>query len=171
MLKEDAGAMIHVDAHVDDAFLDVGATVWQFASVIRGAKLGCDTVVGACAMIDGAKIGDRCRIGHGASIHPGTVLGDGVFVGPGAVFCNDMWPSVEKTGWRLPEKATVIVGDMASIGAGAIVLPGVRIGVGAVVAAGAVVDRDLPANAVWRRNGYISDKPDNWRVRRMRYAA
>jgi acetyltransferase-like isoleucine patch superfamily enzyme len=161
--------MIHSLAFVD-CDIPESTSVWQFASVIRGAKIGEECSIGANAIVDGVAMGDGCRIGHAASLHPGTVLGRDVFIGPCVVICNDMWPSVDRDGWAMPERPTVIVDDGASIGANAVILPGVRIGRNAVVAAGAVVDRDVPEGAVWRRNGYVSWVPANRNERRMRFA-
>lgn len=84
-----------------------------------------------------------------------------------------MWPAVSKEGFELPAggQFTVIVEDDASIGAGAIILPGVRIGKGSFVAAGAVVGDDVPAGLVYRRNDYVAlQRPPDWRERRMRFA-
>lgn len=142
-------AFVHDKAHVEGAHIEARVKVWQFASVIRGAKIGADTVIASCAIVDGAVIGERCLIGHGASIHPGTLLGNDVFVGPSVVFCNDRWPRVAKDGfdmaWFLGGGFSIKVEDEASIGAGAVILPGVTIGSGALIAARAVVDRDVPA--------------------------
>lgn len=155
----------------DDCKIGVGTNVFQFASIIRGSVLGRDCRVGGCAIVDGATVGDMCAIGHGAQLHPGTLLGIGVFFGPGAIACNDVWPCVDKDGWELPAgKYTVVVEDGASIGAGAVILPGVRIGKGALVAAGARVKRDVPPGAVYQRNEYTApQRPSNWRERRMRF--
>lgn len=158
----------------NDCILGDGTTVWEFAKVIRGAKIGEDCVIGSCAIVDGATIGSRCRISHGAQVHPGSLLGDDVFVGPGAVLCNDRWPSTSKEGFdadALKGRHTVIVEDGASIGANATILPGVRIGRRAVVGAGARVTRNVPADRVWRpENGYIGPKPEGWQKRRMAFA-
>lgn len=152
-----------------------GTSVWQFASVIRGARLGILCTVGACAVIDGATVGDRTLIGSGAQLHPGTRVGSDVFIGPGAIFCNDFWPSASKEGFELPKRegrATIVVEDGASIGAGAIVLPGVVIGKGAMVAAGVVCDRPVPAGHILRRDGSIEPMPDDGgKSRRMKWAA
>lgn len=140
---------------------DVGARtkVWQFASVIRGAKLGDDCVVGSCAVVDGATVGDRCHIGHGAQVHPGAVLGDEVFVGPGAVLCNDAWPRAHKRGFELGAPS-IVIETGASIGANAVVLPGVRIGAGAMVAAGSVVARSVPAKHRFLASGQVEPITD-----------
>lgn len=162
--------MIHPQAFVSGSTVAGTASVWQFASVIRGAVIGHETSIGACAIVDGAVAGERCAIGHGASVHPGTLIGDDVFVGPCAVICNDMWPATDKGGWAYPLRPTVVIEDGASIGANSTVLPGIKIGRGSVVAAGAVAERDVPDGMVLRRNGYLGRKPTNWRERRMRYA-
>lgn len=170
-----ARLLIHPLSFVDvDCEIGEGTSVWQFASVIRGALIGEDCVIGSCAIVDGARVGERCRISHGAQIHPGSLLGDEVFVGPGAVLCNDLWPVVSKEGFdaeALKERFTVIIEDGASIGANAVILPGVRIGKNAVVAAGARVTDSLPEDCVWRaENDYIGRKSNRWRTRRMQFA-
>lgn len=167
--------MIHQQAIFDlkTCRLGQGTTVWQFASVIRGARLGALCSVGAGAIVDGAIVGDGSLIGSGAQLHPGTKIGQGVFVGPGAIFCNDFWPRASKTGFELPagDRHTVIVEDEASIGAGVIILPGVTIGKGAMVAAGVVCERSIPACNLLRRDGTIEPLPyDGGVSRRMRWA-
>lgn len=168
-----ASVLIHPMAVVDDdCEIGVGTRIWQFAGVIRGASIGRDCTVAGCSIVDGAILGDRVAVAQGAQLHPGTKIGSDVFFGPGAIACNDVWPSVDKDGWGLePGKHTVVVEDGASIGAGAIILPGVWIGKGAVVAAGARVTRDLAPGCVWMLNAYVApEKPANWRERRVRWA-
>jgi UDP-2-acetamido-3-amino-2,3-dideoxy-glucuronate N-acetyltransferase len=159
-------AVVHSDCNVGD-----GTLIWQFASVIRGATLGKGCNIASCAIIDGARLGDFCSVGHGASIHPGARLSANVFVGPGAVICNDLWPSTSKAGFDLGDVPTVIIEDGASIGANAVVLPGVRVGAEAVIAAHATVSRDVPPGMVAGRDGDIYPKPADWRERRTRFAA
>ncbi|WP_109661133.1 DapH/DapD/GlmU-related protein [Mesorhizobium loti] len=165
--------MIHPLAHIDASIVEIGegTKIWQFASVIRGARIGKDCIIGASAQIDGASIGNDCHIQNGVSIPHGVDIGDSVFVGPGAVFCNDMWPDATKDGIDhevIAAGCTIRVEDGASIGANATILPGVIIGAGAFVAAGAVVTKNVPPNMVWRRNGWTGAFPDGYRSRRMR---
>lgn len=164
--------MIHPLAFVDEtATIGDGTKVWQFASVIRNAVIGSDCVIGSGAQIDGARIGDDCRIENGVSVPHGVHIGNRVFVGPHAVFCNDMWPDATRDGIdheMVAKSITVRVEDGASIGAGAIVLPGVTVHSGAFVAAGAVVDRDVPPGMIWQRNGFIGPLPE--KRERMRFA-
>lgn len=156
--------MIHERAVVSDSEVGAGTAVWQFASVIRGAKIGDGCSVGSCSVVDAAAVGDRCAIGHGAQVHPGTVIGRDVFVGPGAIICNDRWPRTSKDGFDfegLQSKPTVIVEDGASIGAGAIILPGVRVGRRAMIAAGVVCAIDVPPMTVLRRDGTLEAMPED----------
>jgi UDP-2-acetamido-3-amino-2,3-dideoxy-glucuronate N-acetyltransferase len=166
--------MIHPKAHIDpDVVLGLNTRVWQFASVIRAAKVGEACNIASCAIVDAATLGDGCLIGHGAQVHPGSKLGRDVFLGPGAVITNDRWPSTEKAGWEFPERGrhTVVIEDGASIGANAVILSGVTIGAGAVIAAGATVYMDIPAGMVWTQDQMFRQKPDDWRYRRMRWVA
>lgn len=153
--------------------IGAGTRVWQFASVIRGSRIGRDCVIGGCSVVDGAFIGNGCKIGHGAQLHPGSRLGDQVFVGPGAILCNDCWPSTGKFEIEpllSGEFVTVEVLCGASIGAGAIILPGVRIGAGAMIAAGSVVERSVKDHHLHKRSGEVV--PIDERIpQRMRRAA
>lgn len=136
----------------EGASMGGGSQIWQFASVIRGARIGNGCSIGSCAIVDGARLGDRVRVGHGASIPPGVWIGDDVFVGPGVVICNDPDPRVG-SGFDLQAlldgKVVVRIEDRASIGAGSVILPGLTIGEGAMVAAGSVVTKDVPKGGLW----------------------
>lgn len=168
---------IHHLAHVDDdVVLGAGTRVWQFASVTRGAVLGIECSVSPFAMLDGSVYGDRVVVSGGVMAGAGFKVGNEVFLGPNVVLCNDCWPFAAKEGYddaalRSGEKFAVIIEDGAAIGAGAVILPGVRIGRAAMIAAGAVVDDDVPAGVVFRRNAYTSPSvPERWREMRMRWA-
>lgn len=169
--------MIHPKAHVDDTVtLGDGTRVWQFASITRGTVMGRDCSVSPFAMLDGSVYGDRVIVSGGVMAGAGFKVGNGVFLGPSCLLVNDTFPAADKDGYddtalRSGERFAIIIEDDAMIGGHAIILPGVRIGKGAVVAAGAVVDRDVPPAMVWKRNGYIDPTPHNWRERRMRWAS
>lgn len=152
--------MIHPQAVVSASKVGDDTTVWQFASVIRGAVIGRGCTVAAYALIDAARVGDHCLIGSRAQIHPGVEVGNRVFVGPGVIFCNDRWPTVDKEGFDSEallggEFTTTVIGSGASLGAGAIVLPGSYVGAGAMVAAGAVLDGGVPERHLLKRDGEI----------------
>lgn len=146
-------SVVHANCKIGDR-----STIWQFASVIRGSIIGDDCTVATCATVDGCKIGDRVLISHGAFLDPGLVVGNDVFIGPGVKLCNDMWPRVDKDGWfdmkaLLSGIVVTKICDGASIGAGAIVLPGITIGQDAMVAAGSVVTKNVGAGMLYRRDG------------------
>lgn len=169
--------MIHPLAHVDKTVvLGEGTKVWQFASVTRGTIMGRDCSVSPGAMLDGSVYGDRVVVSGGVKAGAGFKIGNDVFLGPNCVLCNDLWPGFDKIGYddatlRGNEKFAVIIEDEATIGANATVLPGVRVGRGAVVAAGAVAKKDVPDGMVYQCNDYIGLKrPDNWHEKRMRWA-
>jgi len=172
--------MIHPLAHCDGScVIGPGTKVWQFASVIRASFVGQRCNVGSCAIIDAARVGDDVTIGHGAQLHPGTYIWHRVFIGPAVVFCNDRWPTVSKDGFEIDrllkaalsskDKTVEVLSD-ASIGANSTILPGLKIGQGAMIAAGANVDRDVPDFHLFKRDGSIVriDKRQN---ARMRFAA
>lgn len=154
--------MIHPHAVVDVPLENIGAgtKVWQFASVLRGARIGRGCTVSAYALVDAAQVGDNCLISSGAQLHPGTKIGNDVFVGPVVVFCNDRWPRVAKDGFDREALLdgsfiTVLVEGGTSLGAGVVVLPGVKIGRGTVVAAGARVIKSVPPYSIYKRDGSI----------------
>jgi acetyltransferase-like isoleucine patch superfamily enzyme len=150
---------IHSTADVSpDATIGDGTQIWHEAQVREGARIGCDCILGKGVYIDvGVVIGDRCKIQNRASIFHGVTLEDAVFIGPHAVFSNDRFPRATNIDGSLKsdEDWTVqptLVRRGASIGAGAVILPGVTIGVSAMVAAGAVVTADVPTHAIVKGN-------------------
>lgn len=169
-------AFIHPKAHVTDVCsIGAGTYVWQFASVIRRAKVGIFCRIATCSIIDASTVGDRCIVSHGAFIDPGMQIGNDCFIGPHVAFCNDFWPRVSKDDFdMLPlligSKTITIVDNGASIGANATILPGLLIGAKAMIAAGAVVDRDVPAFHLFKRDGSIVPIDEDRPIRRMRAA-
>lgn len=144
------GEGIHPLSHRDaDCLIGEGTRVWQFASITRRAEIGRDCVIAPFTVIDGAWLGNRVHVMSGVFLDPGIVIGSDVFIGPNATFCNDAWPRVDTHGFDINqcwERTCTIVGDKASIGANAVILPGVSIGHSAMVAAGARVSKDLLAH-------------------------
>jgi acetyltransferase-like isoleucine patch superfamily enzyme len=127
-------------------------------------------------MLDGSIYGDRVLISAGFAAGAGFKVGADVFIGPNVTLCNDMWPRADKEGYddatlRSGERFAVIIGDGCTIGANAVILPGVRIGDGSIVAAGAVATRSVPPGNVLKRNGYHAPLKDEWKRERMRWAA
>lgn len=134
--------MIHKQACVHDTAKVAESTpVWQFASVGEGTVIGPGGVVGSCAYIGkNCVIGSNVRIQHGAFLPNGSVVEDNVFIGPNVTCTDDKYPRAGNHGYTA-EPPHICRG--ASIGAGAVLLPGVVIGGHAMVAAGAVVTHDV----------------------------
>ena len=137
---------IHKLADVTSSAIGVGTRIWQFAVVLKGAALGANCNVCAHTFIEGdVVVGNNVTLKSGVYLWAGTVLEDDVFVGPNATFTNDRMPRSKVYPDRF-EGITVREG--ASIGANATLLPGIIIGRGVMVGAGAVVTRDVPDYAV-----------------------
>jgi UDP-2-acetamido-3-amino-2,3-dideoxy-glucuronate N-acetyltransferase len=170
-------SFVHPLAHVDaDVQIGEGTKIWQFASVTRGTILGKNCSVSPFAMLDGSVYGDGVIISGGVMAGAGFKVGNNVFLGPNVVLANDLWPFASKEGYddtalRGGEKFAVIIDDGAAIGAGAVLLPGVRIGKGSVVAAGAVVPHSIADGVVFNADGYVRLKINpEWQKYRMRWA-
>ena len=139
-------SLIHPLTDVQSAAIGTGTRIWQFVVVLPGAKIGQDgNICSHCLIENDVVIGDRVTVKSGVQLWDGLRVGDDVFIGPNASFANDRFPRSRQK----PEKFLVTtIHDGASIGAGAVVLPGLEIGRNAMVAAGAVVTRSVPPNAV-----------------------
>ena len=137
---------------IADVEFGEGVVVQPFAN-LYGCRIGDGTRVGPFVEIQaGAVVGARCKIQSHAFICTGVELGDGVFVGHGVMFINDKSPRATGAGGELATEADwelqrTEVADGASIGSGATILGGIRIGARALVGAGAVVTRDVPDDA------------------------
>ncbi|MGH3652903.1 acyltransferase [Glutamicibacter sp.] len=131
-----------------------GSSIWHLAQVREGAVLGENCNIGRGAYIGpGAVLGRNCKIQNYALVYEPARLGDGVFIGPAAVLTNDLFPrAINPDGSRKAnadwEAVAVTIGQGASIGARAVCIAPVDIGQWAMVAAGAVVNRDVPAHAL-----------------------
>lgn len=129
--------------------LDQGSVAWWPCHIGREAKIGPECSIGALAHIgQRVVLGRRCKVQGSAYIADECVLGDDVFIGPSAVLLNDKFPpSNDRTKWR-----PVHVGTGAVIGGNATVIPGNNVGEHSVLAAGAVLTKDLPPHEVWGGN-------------------
>lgn len=119
----------------------VECVIWQFATVCEGAVLGNHVVIGSCAWVGKrASLGNDVRIQHGAFVVNDAKVGNRVFIGPNVTFTDDKYPMVNNAQY---EAAPPIVEDDVSIGAGAVICPGVTLGRGACIGAGAVVTHNV----------------------------
>ncbi|RRJ84490.1 acyltransferase [Aestuariirhabdus litorea] len=139
-------SFIHPLADVATPSIGEGTRVWQFVVILKGAKIGKECNICAQTLIEGdVVIGDRVTLKSGVQLWDGTRIEDDVFIGPNATFANDPYPRSKE----YPEQfSSITIKRNASIGANATLLPGITIGEYAMIGAGAVVTKDVPANAV-----------------------
>jgi UDP-2-acetamido-3-amino-2,3-dideoxy-glucuronate N-acetyltransferase len=137
---------VHPQGICDSTDVGDGTRVWAFAHVLAGAHLGSQVTVCDHVFIENdVVVGDRVTIKSGVQLWDGIELGDDVFVGPNVTFTNDPFPRNK----QYPETfSRTVIESGASIGGGAVILPGVRVGHNAMVGAGAVVTRDVPPFAI-----------------------
>jgi UDP-2-acetamido-3-amino-2,3-dideoxy-glucuronate N-acetyltransferase len=135
-------ASIHETATVeDDVEIGPGTRIWLHAQIRTGASIGSDSNIGKNVFIDEhVSIGSRVKIQNNVSVYAGVTLEDEVFVGPSAVFTNDLRPRATNESWII---TPTLVKFGASIGANATIVCGNTVGRFAMVGAGSVVTRDV----------------------------
>ena len=140
------GVFVHPQALCESAAVGAGSRIWAFAHVLPGARIGADANVCDHVFIeDDVVVGDRVTVKCGVQLWNGLRVEDDVFIGPNATFMNDTHPRRKQHLAEHP-RTTLRVG--CSVGAKATLLPGITVGRGAMVGAGAVVTRDVPARAM-----------------------
>lgn len=159
----DAVFFVHPQGLCESTQVGRGTRIWAFAHVLPKAVLGegcnvCDHVF----IENDVVVGHRVTIKSGVQLWDGVVLEDDVFVGPNVTFTNDRFPRSKRYPDTFP-RTRVCQG--ASIGANATLLPGLTVGVNAMVGAGAVVTRSVPPNAIVVGNpakivGYVGADTD-----------
>jgi UDP-2-acetamido-3-amino-2,3-dideoxy-glucuronate N-acetyltransferase len=153
-----AAHFTHPAGICETADVGAGTRIWAFAHVLPGARIGRECNICDHVFIESAvSIGDRVTVKCGVSIWDGVRIEDDVFVGPDVTFTNDPFP---RSGRHRPEPAATVVRRGASLGANCTLLPGVTIGIEAMVGAGSVVTHDVPAFAIVAGNparivGYV----------------
>jgi acetyltransferase-like isoleucine patch superfamily enzyme len=143
-MSEPKDYFVHSHALCESTNIGKGSRIWAFTHVLPQAKIGQECNVCDHVFIENdVVIGDRVTIKCGVQIWDGISIADDVFIGPNATFTNDRFPrskvypdSFDKT----------VIGKGASLGANCTILPGITIGENAMIGAGAVVTRSVPAN-------------------------
>jgi acetyltransferase-like isoleucine patch superfamily enzyme len=176
-----ASIAIHPTADVSPhASIGAGTRIWNEAQIREGAIIGPDCRIAKGVYIDrDVVIGERVKIQNRASLFRGVTVEDGVFIGPHVTFTNDLYPRAIHPDGRVVtdedwQPLPTLVRRGASIGAAAVILCGITIGRWAMVAAGALVSRDVPDHALVmgqpaRFTGYIcacgrrlQERPETW---------
>lgn len=155
----------HTHALVESKLIGKNTRIWAFVHILPKAVIGeecniCDHVF----IENDVTIGHRVTVKCGVQLWDGTILEDDVFIGPNATFTNDPFPRSRQYPANF---SSTLVQKGASIGANATILPGITIGINAMVGAGAVVTRNVPPNAIVVGNpariaGYVeTPMPEN----------
>jgi len=138
--------MIHPLSDVQSKTIGKGTRVWQYVVILPDAVIGKDCNICNNVFIENkVTIGDRVTIKSGVQLWDGVTVEDDVFIGPNVTFTNDKFPRSK----QYPESyQKSLIRKGASIGANATILPGVTVGINAMVGAGAVVTQDVPPRAI-----------------------
>lgn len=137
------GTIIYGDVSIGDSF-----QAGHFVLIREKTQIGNNVLVGTHSVIEGhCTLGNNIKLQTGVYIPLFTTIGSNVFVGPYATFLNDKYPVRENYKLKGP-----VLADDVSVGANTTILPGVKIGKGAFIAAGAVVTKDIPSGKLAKGN-------------------
>lgn len=137
----------------DDVKLGKSVRIYNFVN-LYGCEIGDETKIGAFVEIQkNARIGINCKISSHSFICEGVIIEDNVFIGHGVIFTNDKYPRATNVDGSLQKESDwkvvqTFVKKGASVGSGSTILCGVTIGENAIVGAGAVVTKDVPAHSI-----------------------
>ena len=140
---------VHESSYIDEnVSIGEGTRIWHFSHIQSGTKIGAGCTLGQNVNVGtNVTIGDGCKIQNNVSIYEGVELEDYVFCGPSMVFTNDLTPRAKYPKGHENYKKTVVKSG-ATFGANSTVVCGHQIGRYAMIAAGAVVTKDVPAHAL-----------------------
>ena len=141
---------IHKLADVSTVALGEGTRIWQYVVVLSGARIGADCNICSHVLIENDVIvGDRVTVKSGVQLWDGLRVADDVFIGPNVTFTNDKFPRSKQYPTKFLETK---IEKGASIGAGAVILPGLTIGAGSMIAAGSVVTKNVAERSLVQGN-------------------
>jgi acetyltransferase-like isoleucine patch superfamily enzyme len=159
--------MIHPTAEIQTKQIGEGTSVWQYCVILQGARIGKDCNINCHVFIENdVVVGDNVTVKSGVQLWDGLRIEDDVFIGPNVTFTNDLLPRSK----QYPEQfRKTCINKGASIGANATIIGGITIGRYAMIGAGSVVTKNIPAYTLWFGNpaqfkGYVcycSSKLDN----------
>lgn len=137
---------IHPSSEVHSRNIGNGTRIWQYVVILPQANIGSDcNICSHCLIENDVVIGNRVTVKSGVQLWDGARIGDDVFIGPNVTFTNDPLPRSRNPDFK---PLGITIGNGASIGANATLLPGIHIGEGAMIGAGSVVTANIPAHAV-----------------------
>jgi len=138
--------MISSKSDVKSTTIGANARIWQYVVILENAKIGADVnICSHCFIENDVVIGDRVTIKNGNQLWDGLVVEDDVFIGPNVTFTNDKFPRSKKNEHHMMK---TLVKRGASIGGGAVILPGIVIGENAMIGAGSVVTSNVKNNSL-----------------------
>ena len=142
--------MIHPSSEVQSKNIGVNTVIWQFCVILKNAIIGNNCNINFNVFIENdVVIGDNVTVKSGVQLWDGMIVEDNVFIGPNVTFTNDKFPRSK----QYPDMfQKTIVKKGASIGAGSVILCGIQIGENAMIGAGSVVTKNVPANELWIGN-------------------
>jgi acetyltransferase-like isoleucine patch superfamily enzyme len=132
------------------AVVPENTNIWQFCVVLPKAKIGenCN-ICSHCLIENDVRVGNNVTIKNGVQLWDGITIEDNVFVGANVSFTNDLYPRSKASEWQC---VPTVVKRGASIGVGSTILCGITIGENAMIGAGSVVTKDVPAGELWLGN-------------------
>lgn len=136
-----------------DVRLGKNVRIYDFTN-LYGCEIGDDVKIGTFVEIQkGVKVGNRCKISSHTFICEGVTLEEEVFIGHNVVFTNDLYPRATNEEGQLQSVADwncipTLIKRGASVGSGAVLLCGITIGERAIIGAGSVVTKEVPAGAI-----------------------
>lgn len=149
---------IHPLSEVQSKRIGKNTVIWQYVIILPGATIGSDCNINAfCFIENDVIIGNDVTIKCGVHIWDGITLENNVFVGPNVTFINDKYP---RSKLYPQEFIKTYIEEGASIGANSTIMAGLRIGRYAMIGAGSVVTKNVPANTIWfgipaRQRGFV----------------
>jgi len=148
-VPRDPSSFVHETALCEAEDVGPRTRIWAFAHVMKGAQVGADCNVGDHAFIEGgARLGDRVTVKNAVLVWDRVTVEDDVFLGPNAVFTNDLRPRSGPYKRGAEQFSDTLVRKGATVGAGATVVCGVTLGEYCMVGAGAVVTKDVASYAL-----------------------
>jgi UDP-2-acetamido-3-amino-2,3-dideoxy-glucuronate N-acetyltransferase len=151
-----SSGFVHKTALVESSEIGANTRIWAFSHVLAGARIGSNCNIGDHGFIEGgAVVGNNVTIKNNVCLWDGVTIEDDVFIGPSAVFTNDLYPRsarmpevqaryADRDSWLEP----TIVERGSTIGANATIPPGIRLGAHCMIAAGAIVTKNVKPHAL-----------------------